>query len=149
MTRARVLVAVAALALCGCGLVGPRGCTSAGCGSSVSVDATPVAATYSGATATLCVRDRCTTQEISVERPFVSVLLGPDNAGPDAEFSVDEPLPVHLTLVRPGAAPLDVTAQATLEKLQPNGERCEPTCWGAAYQLTEDGLRELDANPAR
>ena len=119
--------------LTGCGAL--RACTAVGCVSAVTVAATPVATVYEGATATLCVQSRCTSQTLAPDSPFVTVQLGPDNAGPDEEFPVDQALAVHLTVTRAGATLLDVTEQATLVEDQPNGERCDPTCWVAAFDL--------------
>ncbi|MFN8156528.1 MAG: hypothetical protein U0R68_03865 [Candidatus Nanopelagicales bacterium] len=134
--------------LAGCGAV-QRACSAVGCTSTVWVDATSALATYSGATATLCVHDRCSTQVLSADLPQVGVHLGPDNAGPDEEFPVDQALAVHLTVTRAGATLLDVTEQATLVEDQPNGERCDPTCWVAAFDLAASGLTPADPVPER
>ncbi len=135
-------------ALTGCGAL-QHGCSAVGCASTVWVDATSALATYSGATATLCVHDRCSTQVLSAERPQVGVRLGPDNSGPDDEFPLDQPLAVHLTVTRSGTTLLDVTEQATLVEDQPNGDRCDPTCWVAAFDLAASGLTPADPIPER
>ncbi len=148
MLPALVLLACT-LASSGCAVVGPHGCTSAGCTSVVSVDTSTVQTLYAGADVTLCVRDRCQTQPQTDGVMGAGVRLGPDNAGPDDAFSTDEPLPVHLTIERAGEVLLDVSTTASLVEYQPNGERCEPTCWVAAFDLTADGLRAADPIPER
>lgn len=149
----QVLVATAvllgALGPAGCGVLGPQGCTTAGCASVVSVDTSAVQAAYAGATLTLCVRDRCDSRKLVDGVMGAGVRLGPDNAGPDEGFSTDEPLPVHLTIERAGRVVLDERTTATLVEYQPNGDRCEPTCWIAAFDLTSDGLRAVDPVPER
>ena len=131
--------------LTGCGAL--RACTAVGCVSAVTVAATPVATVYEGATATLCVQSRCTSQTLAPDSPFVTVQLGPDNAGPDEEFPVDQPLDVHLTVTRSGTTLADLTAQATLVDQHPNGDQCEPTCWEATFTLTTSGLTANDLGP--
>lgn len=124
----------------GCGAL-QHGCTSAGCTSVVSVDMSSQSQRFEGATARLCVQDRCESRELSTRTGFVVwVLLGADNTGPDAAFPTDAPLPVHLVITKDASTLVDRTDQATLARVQPNGEQCEPTCWSADLLLTGDTL---------
>lgn len=124
----------------GCGAL-QQSCSAVGCTSVVSIDVSPQSQQFEGATARLCVQDRCESRELSTQTGFaVGVRLGVDNTGPDAEFSTDAPLPVHLVITKDGSTLLDRTDQVTLTRVQPNGERCDPTCWWANLLLTGDAL---------
>lgn len=150
MTGALVRLAVAGLiafGTSGCGAL-QQGCTAAGCTSGISVDLAADSARFAGATARLCVHDRCNSRELSTATGFVAwVLLGPDNTAPDPAFPTDAPLPVHLVVTRDGQTLVDRTDQVTLAPDQPNGERCEPTCWRADLLLSGDELTTRGPDP--
>ncbi len=114
-----------------------QNCAKVGCTSGALVDLTalPLAPGRSSVV-TICINNHCQTQRpSSVPLTFATASMPTVNASK---------VTISLRMVGPDGSLIatDSTA-ATLQKLQPNGAQCGPTCYVAKVRLTAQG--KLDA----
>ena len=114
----------------------PVECTLIGCDSQVTFELSRGIGRGATYDVEACVDGRCTSARIEVS---------PDGFGSSGELTIDgdrvvlvlpegEYAGVHavsLSLRAEGHDPIEVEAVTEFERLQPNGPRCEPTCWQA------------------
>lgn len=152
MQRLSVLLLVGALLVAGCGQLGlgrEQVCTAIGCvnGVTVSVGGVGLDADGGRIIAELCFdgaceRTRYTQQpngasrgsnpslDIIVQRGRVDVML----LLPEGDYDEQQVHDVSLTLRVPGGDPIQVEGEVILERSQPNGPNCAPTCWSARIE---------------
>jgi hypothetical protein len=119
-----------------------QACTTAGCGSVVSVDLSKVGAQFGSqpATATLCVNGDCYTDKVMLTDTTANRVLGhPMPEGPLADPGVS----VTLKLERNGKVLLATHADTTLTKYAPNGEQCGPVCYTSQLVLIGTTLEHV------
>lgn len=140
MKRWRSCVVVVGLvpALAGCS----QGCTTATCGSTVSVDLSKVGAQFGSqpATATLCVNGDCHTDKVMLTDTTTNRVLGHPMP---KESSADTGVAVTLKLERDGKVLLYTHADTTLTKFTPNGEQCDPVCYSSQLVLVGTTLEHV------
>lgn len=102
-------------------------CTISGCLPSVALN---LAALGEVASSEVCLDDEC--QQLEAPGPVIS--LGPEDAdGPDR-------LEVTGSLVLADGSDLQIGPTVlVLQEVFPNGEGCDPTCWGAEATVAADG----------
>ena len=152
MRLVSTLLLIGTVLLAGCGRLGPGGgqaCTLIGCvnGVTVSVAGVGLGAAGGRIIAELCYDGSCErtryTQEPSgasrgsnpnlgvfVQRERVDVML----TLPEGDYDEATPHDVSLTLQVAGGDPIQVEGQVNLERSQPNGRNCAPSCWSARIE---------------
>jgi hypothetical protein len=100
----------------------------------VSVDLSTVGSTFGSVPvdATLCVNGDCQTTKVVLTNSQISRVVS--HAMP-SESPAEPTVSVTVKLERDGKLLVESTADATLTKLTPNGERCGPICYSSMLRL--------------
>ena len=106
----------------------------ADCGSSVSVDLSKVGSQFGAlpVDATLCVNGDCQTTKVVLTDSTVSRVV---SHSMPSESPDDPTVAVTVRLERDGKLLVEDKADATLTKLRPNGDNCEPICYSSMLLL--------------
>jgi hypothetical protein len=136
--RAGVAASAAfALAACSVGI----DCTAVGCRGEVAVNLAEVAAGRSAvpATARLCVAGACGSSPVRAGARGEKALLRMD--APSFDKDEKSPtVPVTLRVMRGAEVLVDTATNAVLTPWAPNGEDCEPVCFGGSLTLHDGKL---------
>ena len=114
----------------------------ADCGSSVSVDLSKVGSQFGAlpVDATLCVNGDCQTTQVVLTDSTVSRVV---SHSMPSESPDDPTVAVTVRLERDGKLLVEGKADATLTKLTPNGDNCEPICYSSMLLLDGTQLQSV------